>query len=329
MKIFLYCLNDYDELPYVEPFSQKYEISYAYTDAYPTLDNLELAKGYDAISILPCDMSLPYLQKLHEYGIRYILCRSVGYDHINLAEAKELGIRVSTVSYPPEAVADYTIMMMLMCLRKIPYVQKRFAMHDYGLKGKLGRDISQQTIGIIGTGRIGTTVIKHLSGFGCRILAYDLYPNEEVKPYATYVDLSTLLQESDVVSLHINATNENEHLISKEALKMMKKDAILINTARGKLVDEVALEEALVNHQIGGAGLDVIEDENNLYYYDHSNNPSFFHPFLERLSQMDQVLLLPHLAFYTDVTTYNKVKQTFESANAIQQNLPNPYEQTI
>ena len=157
---------------------------------------------------------------------------------------------------------------MLMSLRKAGHILKRGELQDYSLKGKIGRDISNCTVGVIGTGRIGQTVLKHLSGFGCELLAYDLYQNDEVKKIAKYVPLETLLAESDVITLHTNATEENHHLLNAEAFAKMKPGVTIVNTARGKLIDSDALLAALESGQVGAAGLDVLENENGLYYYD-------------------------------------------------------------
>ena len=172
MKIMLYSLRPFDELPYAEKFSKEYGIDFAWTEDYPNTDNIKLAEGCDAVSSTPCDMSKPYIDAFHELGVKYLPCRSIGFDHIDMNESRKFGMKVSNVSYAPGGVANYSIMMMLMLLRKMMPIMKRAEIQDYHLKGKMGRDISNCTVGVIGTGRIGRTVIRSLSGFGCRILAY-------------------------------------------------------------------------------------------------------------------------------------------------------------
>ncbi len=200
VKVFFYTLRPYDEQGIVEELAKQYGIEYGYTEAYPTMENAQLAAGYDAVSLTPCDMSAPMLQRFHDLGVKAVCCRSIGYDHVDLEKARELGMKVSNVDYPPNGVANFAIMLMLMSLRKAGHILKRGELQDYSLKGKIGRDISNCTVGVIGTGRIGQTVLKHLSGFGCRLLAYDLYQSEEVKKIAEYVPLETLLAESDVIT---------------------------------------------------------------------------------------------------------------------------------
>ena len=144
-------------------------------------------------------------------------------------------------------------MLMLMCTRKVGQILRRADAQDYSLKGKMGRDLSTMTVGVIGTGNIGRTVLHHLSGFGCRLLAYDLFPNEETRQYAEYVPLDTLYQECDIISLHTNATPENYHLINRDAIARMKDGVILINTARGTLMEPEALVDGWEGGKIGAA----------------------------------------------------------------------------
>ena len=325
MKICFYSLRPFDELPFCEAFRKETGIDFVYTSEYPDMENASLAQDCDAVSATPCAMSEELMKKLREEGVKYIACRSIGYDHVDLKKAKELGFRISNVSYTPNGVANYAIMLMMMALRKMGHILKRSELQDYSLKGKLGRDISSCTVGVIGTGKIGTTVIKHLSGFGCRILAYDLYPNDTVRKYGTYTDLDTLLKESDVITLHANATAANHHLINDKTLALMKDNAVIVNTARGKLIDEDALIRALRSHKIGGAALDVLEDENGLYYYNRmgdlleQNNMAILRSF-------PNVLLCPHTAFYTDEDVRSMVQGVFESVQWFEEGKDNPHE---
>ena len=209
MKIMFYALRPFDERAYCDPYSKQYGIDYAYTAEVPTPDNLELAKGCDAVSTNPCLITPEYLEAWAAMGVKFLPCRSIGYDHIPQQKAKELGMRISHSWYPPAGVADYAIMLMLMCNRKVGQILRRADAQDYSLSGKMGRDITRMTVGVIGTGNIGRTVLRHLSGFGCKLLAYDLYPNDEARQYAEYVDLDTLYKSCDIITLHTNATAAN------------------------------------------------------------------------------------------------------------------------
>ena len=326
-KVFFYTLRPYDELGIAQRLAPKMGIEFGYTQEYPTLENAALAAGYDAVSVTPCDMSAPMVRRFHELGVRVICCRSIGYDHVDRETARELGMKVSNVDYPPNGVANFAIMLMLMSLRKAGHILKRGEAQDYSLKGKIGRDISTCTVGVIGTGRIGRTVLQHLSGFGCRLLAYDLYQNDEVKQIAEYVPLETLLAECDVITLHTNATEENHHLIDAKAITAMKPGAVIINTARGKLIDSDALIAGLESGKLGGAALDVLENENGLYYYNRMGDV-IPNPELAALRSMPNVILTDHTAFYTEEDVESMVQGVLESAQALVNGQPTRHDVT-
>lgn len=325
MKIFFYALREFDELPHAERYSRELGVDFDYTTAYPSMENAHLAAGYDAVSCTPCDMGAALVEKFHSLGVKYLTTRSIGFDHVDLKTAKELGMRVSNVSYMPNGVANYAIMMMMMCLRRMPYIMKSAEVQDYSLRNKLGVDICNCTIGVIGTGRIGATVIRHLSGFGCRMLAYDLYPNETVKQYAEYVDLDTLFAQSDVITLHAPATEANHHLICEDTIAKMKDGVCIVNTARGKLIDTDALIDGLRTGKVGSAALDVMEHEDGLYYsnrmYDVIDNPR-----MAILRAFPNVILSPHTAFYTDEDVSSMVGGNFRSLYNFENGLPDPHE---
>ena len=162
MKIFAYSFREFDEKPFWDKLIKDFNAEYDYSTEYPNPDNVHLAAGYDAISATPCNLDADMLERFYAVGVRYIATRSIGFDHIDLKKAKELGMGVCHVSYAPQTVADYSIMLMLMCCRNICHILERSKVQDYTLKGKMGKDLSDCTVGIIGTGQIGKTVIKHL-----------------------------------------------------------------------------------------------------------------------------------------------------------------------
>ena len=327
MKIMFYTLRPFDEQQYCEPYKQQYGIDYTGTPGVPTPENLHLAEGCDAVSTNPCAIRPEYLEAWAGMGVKYLPCRSIGYDHIPLDTAKKLGMRISHSHYPPEGVANYTIMLILMCTRKMNQTMLRAAAQDYTLPGKMGKDLSNCTVGVIGTGKIGRTVIAHLQGFGCKILAYDLYQNDEVKKIAKYVPLETLIAESDVITLHTNATEENHHLLNADAFAKMKPGVTIVNTARGKLIDSDALLAALESGQVGAAGLDVLENENGLYYYDRMGDV-IPNPELAALRAMPNVILTDHTAFYTYEDVKSMVRGVLESAAAFAEGSPSRHDVT-
>lgn len=245
MKIFAFALRPFDELAYLERACHELNVEFGWTSEYPTLENASLAAGADALTIITNPMTAELLDRYHKLGIRAIATRSIGYDHIDVNHARSLGMRVAHAAYPPEGVADYTIMLMLMALRRAKQVFRHAGVQNFGLEGKLGRSLGSCTVGVVGTGAIGSCVIRELAGFGCRVLACDPFPRDDVRAMAEYVELEELLSESDVVTLHAPGLAENRHMIGAAELALMKPDAVLINAARGMLVDTDALITAL------------------------------------------------------------------------------------
>lgn len=328
MKIAFYALRDFDELPYCEKYSKEHGIDFVWTSEYPNENNLSLAEGCDGVSFTPCLITEEYLDTLKSYGVKALLCRSIGFDHIPLAYAKKLGLHVCNTTYPTDCVADYAIMLMLMCLRKMQHVMARAAVQDFSLKGKMGRDIGKMTIGVLGTGNIGRTLMKHLSGFGCKMLAYDLYQNEETKKYAEYVDLDTIYKECDIITLHLPSNPGTFHMINEETLAKMKEGVVIINTARGNLIDSNAFIKAIKSGKVGAAGLDLLENENGLYYYNRMGDV-IDNDELNTLRSFDNVIVSPHNAFYVESTVDNMIWKSFNSIACYAKGEPNPAEVII
>jgi lactate dehydrogenase-like 2-hydroxyacid dehydrogenase len=298
MKIFVYNMREFDELPYFEEFSKKYGMEFGYTTEFPGPDNYKLAEGYDALSIITTPTPAEMIDAMKENGVKVISTRTIGYDHIDVAHAHEVGIGVANVTYGPATVSEFAIMLMLMACRKMKVTMKKAARQDFTLEDKLGKELQNCTVGIIGTGRIGAMTARQLSGFGCRILAYSRHEKDEVKEFAEYTDLDTLLKESDIISLHAHANDETFHMINEEAFAKMKDGVIIVNTARGQLINTKDLIAALDSGKVGFAALDVIENEIGMYYKDLSgvtiDNPDMYH-----LQTYDNVIITPHHAFYT------------------------------
>lgn len=309
MRMFAYSIRPFDEEKYLLDFCEKYNVEFDYTTETPVLENLELARGYDAINIITSPIDRPMIDKLKELGVKVIATRTIGFIHIDYEYARSVGIGVLNITYSPSTVADYTVMLMLMGLRKIKETMLRAAAQDFSLKGKLGKEIQHCTIGVVGTGRIGRTVIKDLTGFGCRILAYDPYPNPEVAEMAEYVDLDTLISESDVITIHAPGVNENYHMIGYEAFDKMKNGVGIINCARGMLLDSDALIDNLDSGKVGFACLDTIEYEDGLYYFNRMGEP-LKNPKMAILNSYPNVIITPHTAFYTQEAVSQMVENS-------------------
>ncbi len=272
-----------------------------------TMETLEHAKGFDGVSVLGySQINKEIMTKMKEYGINHISTRTIGYDHFQVEEAKKLGISMYHAYYSPNNVADFTTMLMLIMLRKAKISICRSLVNDFSLDGMMGREMRSLTIGVVGTGKIGATVIKNLSGFGCKIIAFDRYQSEEVKKLAEYVELEKLYQESDIITLHTPLTQENYHMINKETMMKMKKGVILINTARGGLIDTDDLIQGLEEEYIGGAGIDTIEEEEGIMHI-HVGTKIVNKRRLMYLKQFPNVLYTQHYAFYTQEATESMV----------------------
>lgn len=322
MKIFFYFMRTFDVLPMAEKLSKETGIEFGWTQEYPSLANAELARGYDVVSAPPTPLPAELLTRFYELGVKAYAAHSIGYDHVDLKAAEKLGMIVSNASYPPNGVANYAIMLMLMCLRRMPFIMKSSELQNYTLPNKIGIDLSSCTVGVIGTGSIGSTVMQHLSAFGCKLLCYDPFPRENIP--GEYVSLEELYRQSDVITLHAPATAENHHMINRETLAMMKPGVCIVNTARGGLIDTAALIEALKNGQVGSCGLDVLEQESGLYYvnrsYDLINNDE-----MAILRSFPNVILSPHTAFYTETNVWHMVSCNFQTAVCLRDGVPDPH----
>lgn len=299
MKMIAYAVEP-EEIPIFEKYYRNYNIDLRLLDEKPSLKNIALANGYDCINVLSDTYITDEMwDAFHACGVQLAVTRCIGMEHMNQSYAQKLGIKVFNITYSPASVADYAIMMILMLLRNVKPIMQRYLGQDYTMSGIRGRELHNMTVGVIGAGNIGQTVIKHLSGFGCRILYWNRQPKEGLAEFAEYCELPSLLEQSDIVSLHIASNRETYHFINSEKINFMKHGALLINTSRGPIVDSAALIEALESGQLSGAGLDVIDGDRNIYYRDHKNQIVIHHD-MAILNSMPNVLMLPHAAYFTD-----------------------------
>lgn len=306
-----------DETAVFRQLAPRFGVLPSITGAAVSAANAGLASGTRCISVgHKRRISNATLLALSRAGVAYVSTRSVGYDHIDVAYAANVGIVVENVAYSPDSVADYTLMLMLMALRDARSVLRRAEVHDYRLGAARGRELRDLTVGVVGTGRIGAAVIDRLRGFGCRILANDSRP----KTSADHVALDALLRQSDVVTLHTPLTADTHHLLDRRRLALMRPGAIVVNTGRGPLLDTEALIAALDSGRLGGAALDVVEGEEGIFYADRRDTP-IAGGHLPRLQGMPNVLISPHTAYYTDHALTDTVENSlinclkFESGN--------------
>ena len=282
-----------DEAALFRELAPRFGIAPIITSAAVSEDIVELALGNRCISVgHKTRVTNATLLALSRIGVTYISTRSVGYNHIDVRYAERVGIYVENVAYSPDSVADYTLMLMLMAVRNMRSVLRRADVHDYRLSATRGRELRDLTVGVIGTGRIGSAVIDRLSGFGCRVLAYDKDPG-------TRVPLDELLLQSDIVTLHTPLTAETHHFLDRRRIAQLKHGAFVVNTGRGALLDTEALVDALDSGRLGGAALDVLEGEEGIFYADRRDEP-VESELLLRLQKLPNVLISPHTAYYTD-----------------------------
>ena len=312
MKIFVYNYREFDEAEYFQKFSREYHVELGICRDAPTLENAHLAAGYEYVSIITSRIDEKLMERFHELGVKMISTRTIGFDHVDLEAARKYGIQVSNVSYSPECVADYTVMLILMAIRKMKRIMQRAEINDFSLPGIQGKELPNFTVGVLGTGRIGRSVIRDLSGFGCKIYAYDKYENDWVKEHAQYADLDTIYRECDLITLHMPLEEENFHMIGQDALGKMKDGVVIVNTARGGLIDTKALIDGIESGKVGAAALDVIEDEFGMYYYDLKSD-ALSKRDLYILRGFPNVIVTPHMAFYTDQAVSDMVKHSIES----------------
>ncbi|WP_442973612.1 D-lactate dehydrogenase VanH [Saccharothrix sp. NRRL B-16314] len=285
-----------DEVVLFRQLAPRFGVLPTITEAAVSEANVELALGQRCISIgHKTRVENATLLALSRVGVEYVSTRSIGYNHIDVAYAASVGISVGNVAYSPDSVADYTLMLMLMAVRHAKSIVRRADVHDYRLDDVRGRELRDLTVGVVGTGRIGTAVIDRLRGFGGRVLAFDTRPRAS----ADYVPLDELLRQSDIVTLHTPLTADTHHLLDRRRIGHMKHGAIVVNTGRGSLLDTEALIPALESGRLGGAALDVLEGEEGIFYADCRNRPIGSEALL-RLQRLSNVLITPHTAYYTD-----------------------------
>jgi D-specific alpha-keto acid dehydrogenase len=308
-----------DEAVVFREVAPRFGVVPAITGAAVSEANIELACGNRCISVghkTPVTNST--LLALSRAGVGYVSTRSIGSNHIDVNYAQSVGIRVGTVAYSPDSVADYTLMLMLMAVRNAKSVIRQTDAHDYRLHDVRGKELRDLTVGVVGTGRIGSAVLDRLRGFGGRTLAYD---TRQTAAAARYVPLGELLERSDIVTLHTPLTADMHHLLDHRRIGQLKRGAFIVNTGRGPLLDTEALLSALESGRLGGAALDVLEGEDGIFYADCRNTP-IENTLLPRLQQLPNVIISPHTAYYTDHALSDTVENTiincltFEKENA-------------
>ena len=323
MKIAVYSTKSYDR-KYLELVNVKYNFDLEFFDFMLSKRTAKMAEGCQAVCIFVNDNAdREVLTELAQIGVKIIALRCAGFNNVNLEAAKELGLSVVRVpAYSPEAVAEHTVGLMLTLNRRIHRAYQRTREANFSLEGLIGFNMHGRTVGVIGTGKIGLAVMRILKGFGMHILCYDPFKNPAAEELgATYVSLDELYAHSHVITLHCPATPENYHLLNAEAFKKMKDGVMIINTSRGTLIDTQAAIEALKSRKIGALGMDVYENERDLFFEDKSNEVILDDVF-RRLSSCHNVLLTGHQAFLTEEALTSISDVTLSNMHALVTNQP-------
>lgn len=283
-------------------------------------ENVEQCKGADAVMIRGnCKADRANLTKLAGYGIRYILTRTVGYNHIDLEAAAELELKVARVpAYSPNAISELALNLGINLLRNIPYTTAKTHQKDFTVDAMMfSKEIRKSTIGILGTGKIGLTTAKLFKGLGARVVAYDIYESEAARGIVEYLPLEEVLAISDVVSAHVpHFKGVNDHFINEAFINKMKDGAVLINTSRGEIQDHSAILHALKENKLSGYGTDVFEGEKD-FFFRKLTGEKLDDPVIEELiSLYPRVLVTPHIGSYTDEALTNMVEISYDNLHA-------------
>lgn len=323
MNIAVFSTKSYDR-EFLEAANSTYGHNLVFFQPHLTHETCALASGFEGVCVFVNDiLNADVLKFLKEHGTGLVALRCAGFNNVDLAAAAELGITVVRVpSYSPEAVAEHTVALILSLNRKLHRAHSRVREVNFSLEGLLGSNLHTKTVGVIGTGKIGTAFSKIIKGFGCKILAYDPYPNPECEKLGViYTDPTTVFEESDIISLHCPLTPDTYHLIDSNALKKMKKGIIIINTSRGAVVDTKAVISALKSGKIGYLGLDVYEEEEDLFFEDLSNEVIQDDTFA-RLLTFPNVLITGHQAFFTYESLHAIAETTLSNITDFKQGEP-------
>lgn len=320
MKVAVFNTKPYDRT-FLTQINQDYNHDLKFLTPRLDAETVNLAQGFPAICVFVNDVvDRQVLELLADNGTDLIALRCAGYDNVDLEAAEELKITVVRVpAYSPYAVAEHAIALILTLNRKIHRAYYRVREGNFSLNGLLGFDLHGRTVGIIGTGKIGQITGQILQSFGCKVLAYDPYPDAEFgEKCARYVSFEELLAQSDIISLHCPLTEDNHHLISENAISLMKPGVMLINTSRGGLIDTKAVIKGLKSKTIGHLALDVYEQEKKIFFEDLSGE-IIQDDLFERLLTFPNVIITGHQAFFTSNALENIARTTLSNIKDIEQ----------
>ena len=319
MRIAFFDTKPYDR-NWFDIYAKEYNYEIEYLEGKLSANTAILAQGCEVACVFVNDnVEAATIDALLANGVKLLALRSAGYNHVNLKAACGRLPVVRVPAYSPYSVAEHAAALLLSLNRKIHRAYVRTRDNNFSINGLMGFDLYGKTLGIIGTGKIGRLFARIMSGFGMEVLAYDPYPAED--SLLKYVSLDELFASAHVISLHCPLTNGTLHIINDKSIAAMRDDVIIINTSRGALIDSNALLDGLKSRKVGGAGLDVYEEEENYFFEDYSNE-ILEDDELARLLSLPNVLITSHQAFFTREATKEIARVTIENIRAFQMGQP-------
>jgi D-lactate dehydrogenase len=300
MRILFFSARAYEQPFILSANNKRHALSFI--DTRLSLETAGLANGFDAISVFTSDeVSAAVLEKLAELNVKYIAVRATGYDNVDITKAETKNIRVANVpAYSPQSIAEHAVAMMLVLSRNIVQSDQQVHQHNFKMDNLVGFTLHGKTVGIIGTGKIGAATIKILGGFGCRLLATDINPDQQLisDNRVTYTTVDELCAQSDIITIHAPLNQQTKYLINDALIGKMKKGVMLVNTSRGAIVHTAELIPHIESGQIGYLGMDVYENEKGIFFHDLSTK-GLEDQLLKKLMSFPNVLITPHQAFAT------------------------------
>jgi Lactate dehydrogenase and related dehydrogenases len=320
-KIIAYGVQPYEEHLYSE--LNKYGFDVKLVNDLLTADNGDLAEGFDGVLLfVDCLADRANLKKFNDFGIKYVFTRTAGYNHIDLQAAADFGQKVARVpAYSPNAIAELAVSLGTSLSRSTVYSSGRTAKLNFKVTETMfSHEIRKSTVGIVGTGHIGCVEAELYKGLGAKLLGYDIFQSDFAKKLVEFKELDEVLAESDIVSLHLPYfPGKNENFVGEDFIGKMKDGAILVNTARGELVDEAAVVKAIKSGKLAGFGADVLTEEGRFLGKDYTDNPDAFPDasIKELLSLYPKVLVTPHVAAMTDEAVSNMISTSYDNFNTV------------
>ncbi len=320
MRVAVFSSKPYDE-KYLRAAAEGSGHELDFFEAKLCCDQAPLAAGYEAVCAFVHDeVDARVLRGLAEGGTRLVALRAAGFNNVDLDVAREVGIRIGRVpAYSPYAVAEHAVALILGLDRRTHRAYNRVREGNFALDGLLGFDLHGRCVGVVGSGRIGTVFARIMSGFGCELLAYDPYPNDEMMGLgARYVELPELFAKADIIALHAPLTPETQHLVNRASLANVKPGVMIVNTSRGGLIDTEAAIEALKDGRIGYLGLDVYEEEDAIGFFEDLSQDIIQDDTFARLLTFPNVLITAHQAFFTEEALANIAETTVANLSAFE-----------